>query len=247
MDGKVGYTMPLDSFRQLMRGIQGRLNPAYSGGQNSQQIAFLRQMQKDMKQESALGIPLEQLNVVVFDIETTGFYPELGDEIISIGAVRIRQGKICEEEVFYSLVRYEQPLPVKIEQLTGISSAELKVARELSEVLILFLNFVQNDTLVAHHALHEKSFLQNASWKLFRTPFKHRIVDTSFLYRIVEPEISLLRLEDLCEHNGISVLDRHHALGDAVLAAKLWCAYIRKVKEIGCITLSDVYEYLARM
>ncbi|MDF1511275.1 exonuclease domain-containing protein [Robertmurraya sp. DFI.2.37] len=239
--------MPLESFRQLMRGIQGRLSISDGNLQSSQQIAFIRQMQKELKQESVLYTKLDELNVVVFDIETTGFYPELGDEIISIGAVRVRNGKMNDEEVFYSLVRYEQELPLDIESLTGITSSELKEAKPLSEVMIAFFEFVQNETLVAHHAKHEKSFLQNASWKLFRTPFKHRIIDTSFLYRIAEREHSLSRLEDLCEYNGIEVMARHHALGDAKLTARLWCIYIEKLKALGCKNLHDVYERLARL
>jgi len=230
-----------------MRGIQGRLSISEGNLQSSQQIAFVRQMQKELKQETALYTQFDQLRVVVFDIETTGFYPELGDEIISIGAIRVQNGVICEEDIFYSLVRYEQELPEEIEKLTGISSLELKEASPLSEVMIRFFEFVKNDTLVAHHAKHEKSFLQNASWKLFRTPFKHRIVDTSFLYRVAERELSLSRLEDLCEHNGIPVINRHNALGDAKLAAKLWCSYIDKLKKIGCRNLNDVYERLARL
>jgi DNA polymerase III subunit epsilon len=238
--------MALDSFRQLMREIQGKINP-FEGGQNSQHIAFLRQMQKELRTENILSIPLDKLTVVVFDIETTGFYPDLGDEIISIGAIRVSEGCICDENIFYSLVQFEEDLPVEIENLTGIKSADLRKAKPLSDVLIRFFDFVKNDLLVAHHANHEKNFLQNASWKLFRIPFKHRVVDTSFLYRIAEPQISLLRLEDLCEHIGIEVIDRHNALGDAKLAAKLWCHYQSKVIDIGCKNLSDVYERLARL
>jgi DNA polymerase-3 subunit epsilon len=49
-------------------------------------------------------------------------------------------------------------------------------------------------------------------------------------------------LEDLCDHNGIPVINRHHALGDALLAAKLWTVYIEKVKDKGIDSLKDVYE-----
>lgn len=159
--------MPLESFRQLMRGIQGRLSIFDGNLQSSQQIAFFRQMQKELKQESALHTKLDQLSVVVFDIETTGFYPDLGDEIISIGAVRVCNGKMNDEEVFYSLVRYEQELPLEIEKLTGITSSELKEAKPLSEVLIAFFEFVQNETLVAHHAKHEKVFYKMQAGSCF--------------------------------------------------------------------------------
>lgn len=239
--------MAFETFRQLMRGIQGKFSLSEGTmSQNIQQAAFMRQIQKEMKKENAIFVPLEQLNVVVFDIETTGFFPENGDEILSIGAVRVVEGEIREEEVFYSVVHYEGKLSEEIEELTGLTSAQLREARPLSDVLVEFFDFVKNDPLVAHHAQHEKSFLQNAIWKYFRTPFKHRIVDTSFLYRIVHPKLSLTKLEELCIHNQIEVTNRHHALGDAILAAKLWCVYVNKIKH-NCRNLSEVYEYLAKL
>lgn len=243
--------MAFEPFFQFMRGIQGKLNTgglgSSHGGQNAQQIAYVRQMQKEMKQDGALRIPLQQLDVVVFDIETTGFFPEQGDEIISIGAIKLIGGKILAEQAFYSLVRYEKELSSTIVDLTGITNEQLEDAPSLSDVLIRFFDFVKNATLVAHHANHEKSFLQSANWKLFRTPFKYRIVDTSFLYRIAEPDIKFVRLEDFCEYHNIPIVDRHHALGDAKLTAKLWSIYIEKVQELGCVTLHDVYERMARI
>ncbi|PLR79286.1 DNA polymerase III subunit epsilon [Bacillus sp. V3-13] len=235
----------------MMRGIHGKINSTVLGGvlggQNSQQVAFLRQLQKEMKVEALMVTPLHELNVVVFDIETTGFFPDQGDEMISLGAVRVSGREIHEDEVFYSLVRFEKNLSPEIERLTGITNDQLKDAPYLSEVLIQFFEFVNGDPLVAHHANHEKSFLQNACWKLFRAPLKHRIVDTSFLYRIAEPEANMVRLEDFCEHNGIPIADRHHALGDAKLAAKLWCCYLSKIEQLGCRTLSDIYERVAKL
>lgn len=242
--------MAFEPLIQFMRGISGKINSGIFGGvpgQNLQQMAFLRQMQKEMDAEEAIETPLNELNVVVFDIETTGFFPEQGDEIISIGAIKVRGGEIQEDQVFYSLVRFEHTLSPEIENLTGISNLELKDAPLLSEVLVRFFDFTGGFTLVAHHANHEKNFLQQASWKLFRTPFKHRIVDTSFLYRIADPDLKIVRLEEFCEHNAIPIKDRHHALGDAILTAKLWSLYIKEVQKLGCQTLSDIYERLARL
>jgi DNA polymerase-3 subunit epsilon len=243
--------MKSNPFIHFIREVHGKFQTSVFGavqnGQNSQQIAFMRQLQREMKAEETLSIPLDDLNVVVFDIETTGFFPEQGNEIISIGAVKVKGCRLQEEDIFYSLVRHEERLSDEIRELTGISDEDLKDAPPLEEALIQFYQFIKGDTLVAHHSSHEKNFMQHANWKLFRVPFKHRIVDTSFLSRIAEPNAEYVRLEDWCEHKEIPVADRHHALGDAILTAKLWCKYVDEVKGLGCRNLRDIYERIAIM
>ncbi|MFS0861223.1 exonuclease domain-containing protein [Fredinandcohnia sp. 179-A 10B2 NHS] len=242
--------MAFEPFIHFVRGLQGKLNTgglAGVQGQSFQQTAFLRQLQRDLQQEDILTTPLEKLNVVVFDIETTGFFPDKGDEIISLGAVKVEGDELRENNVFYSLVQYEKELSKEISELTGLSTEKLKSAPPLSEVLIQFFEFSKGAPLVAHHANHEKAFMQYMSWKLFRTPFKHRVIDTSFLYRIVESELPFTRLEELCNHHQIPIKNRHHALGDALLTAKLWSIYINKTQQFGCRTLRDIYDRLARL
>ncbi|WP_071394497.1 exonuclease domain-containing protein [Bacillus tuaregi] len=235
--------MAFESFIHLMKGLQGKVGLGSSSGTNLRQAAYVRNLQKELKQQDSLFVPLNQLNVVIFDLETTGFYPEQGDRIISIGAVKMIGGERCEE--FYSLARYENELPPVIEQLTGLTPEQLSNAPALTDVLVQFYRFAQHSTLVAHHSKHDKSFLQNANWKLFRSPFKHRVVDTSFFYRIADPDCSFSRLDELCEYHQIPIIDRHHALGDARLTAEIWRIYIEKVQALGCKTLHDVYRRMA--
>ncbi|MCM3706598.1 MULTISPECIES: exonuclease domain-containing protein [Cytobacillus] len=241
--------MRFNPFIQFVRGIQGKLQTSVLGGingQNPNHVAFIRQMQRELQYADSMSVPLRNLNVAVFDIETTGFYPDKGDQIISIGAVKISSGKISEDS-FYSLVQLDKALPGDIKELTGLTEAELEKAPPLPEVFISFLEFVKGMPLVAHHANHEKNFMQYSSWKLFRTPFKHRILDTSFLYRITDHNKVIWKLEDMCEFYNIPVKDRHHALGDAKLTALLWCCLIEKVHNLGCSNLKEVYERLARL
>ncbi len=241
--------MGVESFLQYMRDLYGKVNSSVlntnSNGFNSQQIAFMRRLQKDLKVEVASRLPLDNLCTVVFDIETTGFFPDKGDQIISIGAVKVRGCEILDDH-FYSLIKINEDIPEEITKLTGIKNDDLVDAPLLSEVLVRFFEFVKDDTLVAHHSSHEKNFMQSACWKQFKTPFKHRIVDTSFLFQTVEPKQSIVTLEDWCLLSEIPILDRHHALGDARLTAILWTKYLEKVQEMGCRTLQDIYERVAR-
>jgi DNA polymerase-3 subunit epsilon len=233
-----------------MKQVQGKVNSSVyasmQGQSSAQQVAFLRQLEKEMNKEKHLTIPFEELNVVVFDMETTGFFPDQGDEIISIGAVKVKGGSIKHDETFYSLARCKQILSPEIKQLTGIKDEDMEESPELSKVLVDFYQFVKGDVLVAHHASHEKKFLQHTNWKLFRKQFSHRIVDTSFLYKIAEPDVDFVRLEDFCNHCEIPVRKRHHALGDAKMTAELWSIYVKRIQDMGLKCLRDVYERLAR-
>jgi len=242
--------MAFEPFIHFVRGIQGKLGSnVYGGlqGQNSQHVAFLRQLQKELNSDVSLTIPLSELEVTVFDFETTGFFPEKGDEILSIGAIKTRGSEVQESDSFYSLVQYEKELPVNIKELTGLCENDLKTARPLSGVLLDFYHFARGTPLVAHHSNHEKNFLQAANWKLFKATQKHRIIDTSFLSKIADPDLSQIKLEEICERYGLTVIDRHHALGDAKLTAKLWCLFIEMVQKKGCENLQDIYSRMAKM
>lgn len=243
--------MAYNPITHLLKGLNGKLNSGILSGlqgqQNAQNVAFLRELQREIRKEQVMYDPLTKLKFVVFDIETTGFHPDKGDSILSIGAIKMDGRTIKEEDTFYSLVYHSEELSEEITELTGISNEDLLGAPNLSAVLMQFFEFTQDAILVAHHANHEKAFLQHTSWKLFRTPFKHRILDTSFLYKIADPELTLIRLEDLCEHHNIPVINRHHALGDAILTAELWNIYLEKISKRGIHTMNDLYEALSKM
>ncbi|MET3729381.1 DNA polymerase-3 subunit epsilon [Fictibacillus halophilus] len=242
--------MRMNPLIQFMKQVQGKINSSVyaslQGQSSPQHVAFLRQLEKELKVEESLTVPLKDLNAVVFDLETTGFFPEQGNQILSIGAVKVKGGEVQQEETFYSLAHCMGELSPEIKELTGIDESDLQHAPQLSKVLVDFYDFARGHVLVAHHASHEKKFLQHYNWKLFRSQFKHRIVDTSFLLKIAEPEANLVRLEDCCEHCNVPVINRHHALGDAKMTAELWSVYVARVQELGIKNLREVYERLSR-
>ncbi|MGV3465409.1 MAG: exonuclease domain-containing protein [Heyndrickxia sp.] len=242
--------MRIDSFFQYIKEVQGRINAnivsALQGGQSLQQKAFIRQMEKDAA-NNQLKIPLSELKVTIVDIETTGFYPEKGDMILSVGAIKMKGAQIFEQQTYYSLINTETKIPKEIQQLTKIKDRELVDAPPREEVLKGFFNFIQNQPIVAHHSNHEKKFFQHESWKLFRTPFRNRIIDTTFLSRVMYPNLELKTLDEYCLYHSLEVKNRHHAMEDALLTAKLWSIYMEEIQKRGFETLFDIYEYLSKM
>jgi DNA polymerase III subunit epsilon len=243
--------MRMNDMARFARQISAKLGSnIYAGLQpqnNAQQISFIRQLQKEMKQKNSLDLPLENLPVVVFDIETTGFFPEKGDKIISIGAVKMTGNKILEKEKFYSLVKSDTPVPREITKLTNINETQLQSAPEAKEVLINFYTFIGSSILVAHHANHELAFMKKITFDLLRVSFEHRIIDTSFLCRLTNPFFHSMPLEQLCHECGIEVADRHHALSDAKMAAQIWAFFLTKAMDQGYTNLREVYEYLSSL
>ena len=182
-------------FRQMTGKLGSNIYAGMPTHSNPQQMSFLRQLQKEMKEGNSLDCPLEELPVVVFDLETTGFYPEKGDRIISIGAVKVIGSTILENEVFYSLINPEIPVPTDVLSLTSITEEELLTAPKTSQALMEFLHFTGSSVLVAHHAKHEQAFMKKFTSSHLRLNFEHRVIDTSFLIRIFQPVVNPLPLE----------------------------------------------------
>ena len=71
--------------------------------------------------------PLIAQRYVVFDLEATGLDVSGGDRVISIGAVRIRDGQV--QDRFLTLVNPARPIPVGSMRYHGISDAMVAALR----------------------------------------------------------------------------------------------------------------------
>lgn len=214
--------------------------------QTAQQMAFIRSMMREKRRPEVLHTPLSQLETVIFDLETTGFAYQHGDEILSFGAVKV-VGEEIQEETFYTLVNCQSAIPPHITELTGISADMTSTAPSLMDALHKFMSFVGQRVLVAHASAHDKAFLNAALWKTSKVQLTHRVLDTMMLARWLEPQRGGYSLDELLAVHGIPVKGRHHALEDAKMTAQLWVAYLREIANRQQVeTLGDLYAYLSR-
>ena len=153
--------------------------------------------------------------LVAVDIETTGLSPEK-DEIIELGAVYFREGKIVEE--FSSLVRPRKKLPFAIVQLTGITEEMLSSAPRLEEVLPGFLDFVGDKFLLCHNAAFDLGFLEAALGRKISNP----VLDTLELARLAFPLAKSFRLEYLAKWLQLPMGRMHRAVEDARITLALF-------------------------
>ncbi|ADU30276.1 exonuclease domain-containing protein [Evansella cellulosilytica] len=236
---------------QFLKQISGKLSfnqySSVMGQSDAKQIAYIRALQREHQRENVLEIPFSKLDVVVFDLETTGFYPNNGDRILSIGGIKVKGDKVIDSETFYSLINSNGGVSEEITKLTNITEKDLIEAPPINDVLQNFYTFMSGCTLVAHHANHERSFMQHMTWSILKSRFEHRIIDTAFLTKIVEPNKNLVSLDECCDHYGITIKKRHHALYDAIATAQLWTESVREIQNLGFQHLKDVYTHLATL
>lgn len=175
---------------------------------------------------------------VVFDIETTGFGP-VNDAIIEIGAVKVIDGQITER--FSTFVNPKRPIPYHIEELTSINDQMVLDAPEIETVLPEFLQFCQGCVLVAHNASFDVSFIKaKASFMGIATDFT--VVDTVALARLLLPDLSKYKLNNVAKALDISLENHHRAVDDANATAEIFVKFIAMLKAIDVYTLAELNE-----
>ena len=194
---------------------------------------------------------LDSLDYTVFDTETTGLKPSEGDEIVSIGAVRIVNGRLLEHEVFEQLVDPRRGMSPEASRITGIDAAMLESQPTIDHVLPAFGQFCEDTVLVAHNAAFDMRFLrlkEEATGVRFAQP----VLDTLLLSAVIHPDLESHRLEAIAERMGVNPIGRHTALGDAIMTAEVFLRMIPLLAEQGVRTLGEAREasqrtYFARI
>ena len=194
---------------------------------------------------------LADLHYTVFDTETTGLEPSAGDEIVSLGAVRIVNARLLKREVFEQLVDPQRPVGTVSSRIHGIEAQALAGQPTIGEVLPQFHRFCEDTVLVAHNAAFDMRFLElkeAATGVRFTQP----VLDTLLLSVIVHPSQEGHHLEAVAERLGVSVVGRHTALGDALVTGEIFLRLLPLLAEHGIVTLGQALDasretYLARL
>jgi len=210
----------------------------------AEQMALIRSVLRDQRTQHTLFTPLSRLKTAVFDLETTGFQPSAGDEIISMGAVLMEGARLEKDGGFYTLVKPSAPIPPDIVQLTGITNDMADRGLVLIEALKRFLKHVNQRVLIAHSANHDKAFLNAALWKTSRVRLSHRLIDTMLVAKWLRPDLKTHGLDEVLDAFAIPKGRRHHALEDANMTARLWGELLGHMEERGVQTLGDLYTRL---
>ena len=181
---------------------------------------------------------LADLTYTVFDLETTGLNPSEGDEIISVGAIRIVNGRLLQNERFEQLVDPRRSVPWTSVQIHGIHPEMLKGQPTIDEVLPMFHDFVKDTILVAHNAAFDMRFLQLKEAQT-GVRFVNPVLDTLLLSAVVHPSHEDHNLEAIAKRMGVRILARHTAMGDAVATGEMLLKFLPLLSQQKIFTLRE--------
>jgi DNA polymerase-3 subunit epsilon len=182
---------------------------------------------------------LDRLAYTVFDTETTGFAPDDGDEIVSIGAVRIVGGRLLRTETFERLVDPGRAIPRTSTAVHGITRELVRDAPSLDEVLPAFAAFAAGSVLVGHNVAFDMAFLA-AAQRRTGTMLTAPLLDTLLIDGVLHPDHDAHTLEAMAERLGVDLVGRHTALGDALLTGEIFLRLLPLLAARGVQTLGEL-------
>ncbi len=160
--------------------------------------------------------------VCFVDVETTGSSPADG-RVTEVGVVSVwrdgagddgREAGALRVEEWSSLVNPGVPIPPEIQFLTGITNAMVAQAPPFAAIAPQLVERLRDAIFVAHHARFDYGFLR-AEFERAGLDWSAKTLCTVRLSRLMDPDRSPHSLDAIIARHGLSVSDRHRALGDA--------------------------------
>ena len=170
---------------------------------------------------------LNEVEFVIFDTETTGLEPELGDRVVEIAALKFKgQERLA---TFESLINPKRQISAAAFAVNNISQEMLKGAPEAGEVLPKFLDFIKGSCICSYNAGFDLKFLNNELKLIGRVPLRDiHVVDVLKMARRLLPGQERYPLWFTAQQLGINIKQEHRAFSDVELTFGVF----NKLKEI---------------
>lgn len=182
--------------------------------------------------------PLDQLEFVAMDIETTGLDAQR-HAIVSIGLIPFTLERIRSDQAWYQLVRPHGDLLSESVTFHQITHSDIRQAPRFAEILDSLLERLAGRIAVVHYRNIERTFMDAAVQHATGESLMFPLIDTmqieanlypqrktAWFSRILGRQPISIRLADSRSRYGLPTYQAHHALTDALGTAELFQAQV---------------------
>ena len=163
---------------------------------------------------------------VCFDCETTGLNPKK-DDIVSIGAVIIKNNTIVSSKKFVKFVKPKTKLQAEAIKIHHIRECDLEDAEDINDVVEEFLNFIGNRTLVGYYLEFDIAMINKYTKPKFGITLPNKAIEVSGIYYDYKiesvPQGNVdLRFDKIMKELNIPSLGKHDAYNDAIMTSMIF-------------------------
>lgn len=200
--------------------------------------------------------PITETEFVVFDIETTGLNARGGDRIVSISALRLKEGRIDLSDAFHEIVNPNRDIPSASAVIHEILPRMVNGKPTIEKVLPDFIRYIGISVLVAHHEWLDMSFLNREMACLYGIPIQNIVLDTAVLDQALLAKktpasmIAAMKIDStldaVAERYHVAVEGLHSSFWDALATAQIFQQMIKEVQGLGILSLKDFLKLAHR-
>lgn len=183
---------------------------------------------KNLKDEkySYLFDKNEEDEYICFDCETTGLDPKV-DDIISIGAVLIKDNTIVSSKKFVKFVKPKTKLQANAIKIHHIRECDLEDAEDINNVINEFIDFIGNRKLVGYFLEFDINMINKYLKPKLGITLPNKAYEVSAIYHDYKIEIIPqghidLRFNSIMEDLQIPFMGKHDAYNDALMTAMMF-------------------------
>ncbi len=180
---------------------------------------------KDKKYEILLQ-PYTGTELVVLDTETTGLDPKK-DEILSIGAVIIRDNKIVMHRSFERFLKPSTGISQESIKIHHIRECDLAHAVEAEVAIRELLDFIENRPIAGYYIGFDHQIVSQYTKRYIGIPLPNETIELSSMYyrryrKSSSYEFVDLKFDAIMNALHLPFLGKHDALNDAVMSAMIY-------------------------
>ncbi len=184
-----------------------------------------RKKLKDIKFDFLFDEPLPN-EYVCLDCETSGLNSKK-DEILSIGAVHIKDNKILMRKTFNIFLKPSKNINVESIKIHHIRPVDLENGIDAQEAIYQLLDFIGSRPIVGYYIKFDVAIISRYTKEFIGIKLPNKTIEVSSMYyktirKRSDYQFVDLRFDTILKKLDIPILGKHDALNDALMTAMIF-------------------------